>query len=110
MIVIVGLFLFRSYTVTQADQKRRKQAVKASAQITQVGHSRSSEKYGDIVVDLTLEITPPSGAPYQLNVRWRVKPASTSKIQVGSKLAVKIDPNNPQMVYSAEKGIQDMNH
>ena len=108
--VITGLFLYRSYVVAEADRKRRKGAVRASAQIIQVGHSRSSEKYGDIVVDMVLEITPPKGTPYQLNVRWRVKPASASKVQVGSSLAIKIDANNPQSIYSAEKGIQDMNH
>jgi len=61
-------------------------------------------------VDMTLEITPSNGVPYQLQVRWRVKPASASKIQVGGSLAIKIDQNNPQLIYSAEKGIQDMNH
>ena len=110
IIFLVGLFFFGFYLIAQADRKRRKQAVKASAQIVQVGHSRSSEKYGDIVVDLSLEITPPNGVPYQSKVKWRVKPASASKVQVGSSLAIKIDPKNPQSIYSAEKGIDDMNH
>ena len=110
IIVLVGIFLFRSYSRTRSDRERRRQSIKTSAKILEVGHSRASEKNNDIVVDLTLEITAPDGIAHQSKVRWRVEPASAFKVQAGNNLAIKIDPKNPELIYSAEKGIQDMNH
>ena len=103
--MLVGIFLFRSYRVTQADRKRRKQAVKASAipasaKVLRVGDSDFSS--GGIDVELTFEVTPPNGVPYQVTNNWSVEPLSISKVQPGSVLAVKIDAKNPKIIYSAE--------
>jgi hypothetical protein len=107
LIVVIGFYgMYRSTKKAKQDYA---QATPALAKITAVGDSSVSENYGDVTVDLTLEITPPSGAPYPLTVTWAVKPASIAKLKEGETLKIKIDPKHPQKVFSAEKWLDSLN-
>lgn len=109
IILFLALMLFLMYRTAQANRDRRKRAVKATARIVKVGHS-SNTSYGKISVFLTLEVSPPAGAPYELATEWWVDPAQSSKLEEGRTIAVRIDAKNPKLVYSAEKGLSDMNN
>ncbi len=109
MAVVVGAF-YSMYWTARNDRNKRKQAVKATARIARVGHSRNSTKYGLVLVHLTLEVTPPNGLPYNVDTEWWIKPASTPMVEVGRTVAVKIDHKNPNRIYSGESWASDLNH
>jgi len=109
IVLFIGAMFFLMYRSAGANRNRRKQAAKATARIVKVGHS-SNTSYGKISVFLTIEVSPPTGAPYQVATEWWVNPADASKLEEGRSIAVRIDAKNPQVIYSAEKGLSDMNN
>ena len=76
------------------------QGIPATAKVIHVGHSESSS--GGVDVNLTFEVTPPDGSVYKVKTIWSVEPLSVSKIQEGCTVALKIDANDPQKLYSLE--------
>jgi len=114
--ILLAAFLFLvaafywMYRTAENDRHRRKRAVKASAKIIKIGHSRNSQNEGDVIVYLTLEITPPGGTPYEVDTDWWLSAAAIPKVEVGRIVAVKIDAKNPRIIYSAEKWFTDSNH
>ncbi|MBI4732019.1 MAG: hypothetical protein HY781_07830 [Chloroflexi bacterium] len=49
--------------------------------------------------ELSLEVTPPGGAPYHARTTWLVEVAQMSMLQQGQQLSVKIDQQDPKTVY-----------
>lgn len=84
---------------TAVKTKRLQKALAAQATVVQVGQSRNTQGQGAIWVRLCLEVAPPSGAPYQVTVPWEVQPTAISQIQAGKKVSVKIDRENPKIIY-----------
>ena len=110
IILLVVYFFFRMYQTAQGDRQRRKRAIKATARIVKIGHSRTSETDEDLMVYLTLEVTPPDGKPFEVDTMWWVQPAAAANVEVGRTVAVKIDAKNPKLIYSAERWFTDANH
>ena len=109
ILLFLAVMFFLMYRTAQSNRERRKKAAKATARIVKVGHS-SNTRYGKISVFLTIEVEPPAGSPYEVATEWWVNPADASKLEVGRTLAVKIDARDPKVIYSAEKGLSDMNN
>jgi len=109
-ILLLVYFFYRMYSIAEQDRRRRKRAVKATAKIIKIGHSRNSEYTGEVIVHVTLEVTPPNGVPYELDTEWWLNPTAIPKMEVGRTVAVKIDSKNPKIIYSAERWFTDSNH
>ena len=109
ILLLVAAF-YGMYRTAENDRKRRKQAIKATARIVKIGHSRNSQNRGDVTVYLTLEVIPPNGAPYEVDTHWWVNAASVPKVEVGRTVAVKIDAKDTKVIYSAERWFTDANH
>ncbi len=109
VLFLAGMFTWM-YLTARNDRDRRRHATSALARIIQIGHSHNSEKTGEVLVHLTLEVTPSKGSPYEVETEWWVKPASLPMIEVGRTVAVKIDSKNPKLIYSGEGWFSDLNH
>ncbi len=112
VVLVVALVIFlilrsmaRSTRQVQDDFDR---AMPASATVLHVGQSSSAGSYGTVDVELTLQVDPPMGNPYQVRTTWAVDPAAIAKIQAGQTVAVRIHRDNPQKVYSAESWAQSL--
>jgi len=100
-VLLVAVMFWGFYRDARKERGRIAQAIPATARITRVGNSDTTN--GGMDVDLTFEVTPPDGAPYTVKTTWSVEPLSVSKIQPGSTVAIKIDAKDPKKIYSAEK-------
>lgn len=49
--------------------------------------------------ELSLEVTPPGGAPYLTRTFWLVEVAQMSMLQQGAQVSVKIDQQDPKIIY-----------
>ncbi len=49
--------------------------------------------------DLSLQVTPPGGAPYLAHTAWLVQVAQVSLVEPGRQLSVKIDQQDLQIIY-----------
>jgi len=49
--------------------------------------------------ELSLQVTPPGGEPYLARTTWLVEAAQMSMLQQGQQLSVKIDQQDPKIVY-----------
>ncbi len=97
MLVVAFVWMRNS---TSADELRIKQAIPgATAKVIALGNSYVSRTYGDMSVGLRLEITPPSGEPYQVISVWEIQPVHAFELQVGKTIPVKVDAINPKIVY-----------
>jgi hypothetical protein len=98
---LIGLFMW----VRRRAAKRSvsiARATLATAKVISVGRSFTSSTGGSVNVELTLEVVPPNGIPFQNTSRWYIEPMAMSKVQEGTTLAVKIDADNPSKIYSGE--------
>jgi len=104
--IVAGFFLFVVIAFYQMSRDAKKETdaiargIPASAKVVHLGHSESSD--GGVDVNVTFEVLPPNGSPYKVKTIWSVEPLSVSKIQEGCTVALKIDANDPQKLYSAE--------
>ena len=80
--------------------KRLAQAIPAEAKIIEVGNSYNERNYGQMSVAMRLEITPEFGQPYQTISVWEIEPAHAHEIRVGKTLPIKIDKQNPKVIFS----------
>jgi len=83
------------------DALRIKQALTGGiARVIEQGNKDYSRKHINLKIPLRLEITPPNGgAPYQTISVWDLDPANESMLQVGKTIPVKIDVQNPKIIY-----------
>ena len=49
-------------------------------------------------VQLALEVSPPSGSPYKVQLKAYVSPVHMPRVQPNQKVPVKIDPEDPEHV------------
>ncbi len=84
--------------------RRRSKAVSGTAKIVSVDSSENSKTTGQILANLSLEITPPSGNPYNLyDIQWFIEPAAASKVQPGTVMKIRIDPQDRRVIYPSER-------
>ncbi len=80
-------------------EQRQAMAIPASATVVSaqvVVHYPSQNRR---VMHLQLSVTPPGGKPYFANSNWVVDETALAYLQPGTELAVKIDTQNPNIVY-----------
>jgi hypothetical protein len=66
----------------------------------EVGKSRVQEGPDNVVVTLRFRVHPPSSDRYETSAVWEVSPANIPQVQEGRQVAVKIDADNPKIIYS----------
>ena len=99
--VIVGIVLFFRKIGKDAERlkARVEQATPAEAKVIQVGRSLLQKNQNTTNIRLRLEVTPKDRPPYQTTVTWDVEQAAIPKVQEGKQVPVKIDVENPNIVY-----------
>ncbi len=88
-------------------REREKHAVWAAATVVSVQRAEMIQS-GTLRsrVDLRLKVEPPGGEAYLALAHWLVDQALLAQIQPGSALSVKIDAQDPQMIYPNLSGAE----
>lgn len=91
------------YGLTQKLDKgtraRFDQSLPASAQVIEVGNSYNERSGYGMSVALRLQVTPADGSPYPVISVWEVQPTHAEDIQVGKTLEIRIDKQNPKVIF-----------
>ncbi len=105
ILIIAGvLALYLRAREVREFYRRRARAVRATAKIVSVDSSENSKTTGEILANLSLEISPPSGNPYPLyDIQWYIEPAAASRVQPGTVMKIRIDPQDHRVIYPAER-------
>lgn len=90
-----------------AYRNRESQAVWAGATVVTV-HKPKIDSYGmrQLKVDLRLEVEAPSGEKYQVKTAWLVDEDVMPQIQPGASVSVKIDVEDPKIIYPNMPGVE----
>jgi hypothetical protein len=86
---------------------RESQAVWAGATVVTVNKPKM-DRYGmrKLKVDLRLEVESPSGGKYQVKTAWLVDEDMMPQIQPGASLSIKIDAEDPEVIYPNMRGVE----
>ena len=99
----VALFAMRALSErARRDREAFARSVPGIARVLKVGNSTPSRSYGAMIIDLLVQVHRSGVEPYELSTIWSIEPAAVPKVQVGHTLAIKVDPLNPNKIYSAE--------
>ena len=87
-------------------KKRESQAVWAGATVVTVDKPKM-DRYGmrKLKVGLRLEVESPSGEKYQVKTAWLVDEDMMPQIQPGASLSIKIDAEDPEIIYPNMRGV-----
>jgi hypothetical protein len=90
-----------------AYRNRESQAVWAGATVVTVNKPKI-DSYGmrQLKVDLRLEVESPSGEKYQVKTAWLVDEGVMPQIQPGASVSVKIDVEDPEIIYPNMPGVE----
>ena len=88
-------------------ERRAKSALWTGATIVSArAHTAAEDMRESVRVDLTLQITPSPGEPYTARTSWRVKLPLLSQFQPGVSLSVKVDKNDPDLIFPNQPGAE----
>ncbi len=105
---LILLAIGMGYLLLKAEKDGRElpgriaRATPATAKVLEVGDSFTNT-YGDLKIGLRLQVTPPAGDPYETFSMWYVKPTHIKNVQVGKALDIKIDAQNPKIIFPGEQ-------
>jgi len=108
VLVVLGVFLFFWYAARQGEKMmvdrsgKLERAIPAQATITayqEIGLSQKSNQGKRIAIRFTLDVESAGKAPYSTTSCWDVLPMAIPQVQVGKTVAVKIDADDPMVVY-----------
>lgn len=119
-IAVLGMVAVVIIVITQTQQKTA-QAVKRNEEFLQrqqtavwagatIVSARSGVTGGEAGVsqwaryELSLQVTPPGGTPYLARTNWLVDVSQISLLQPGKQVSVRIDQQDPQIIYPASDG------
>ncbi len=92
-------FMWREQT---ARQRLIERTVRGTARVREVHDWIYSAATGQTLARLSLEVRPHSGTPYSLRgVEWYIFPTATVRVAAGLVLDVRIDPQDPNIIYPA---------
>ena len=83
-------------------EERRSRGIDALATIVNIRNELSEAKpheHPEVRADLLLRVQPPQGEAYQTITSWLVQTQAVSNIQPGSSISVKIDAEDPRIIY-----------
>jgi hypothetical protein len=88
-------------------KKRQSQAVWAGATVVTINKPKMNH-YGrrQLKVDLRLEVESPAGEKYQVRTAWLVDVDVLSQIQPGASVSIKIDAEDPQIIFPNMRGVE----
>ena len=84
------------------DREAFARSVPGKALVLKVGNSTLSRSHGAMIMDLLIQVQRAGVQPYELSTMWSVQPGSVPKVRAGQTLAIKVDPLDPQRLFSAE--------
>jgi hypothetical protein len=94
--------------VPTADQSRTQNAYPYEGMIIgfeEIGNGR--DNHGPFrAVDFAFEIQPPGEAPYQTRTSWKVYASSDQGLQLGRTVAIKVDLDDPLIIYPGMPGVE----
>lgn len=108
VLVVLGMFLFFWYAARQGEKMmgdrsgKLGRATPAQATITayeEIGLSQKSTRGKRVAIRFTLNVEPTGKPPYTTTSCWDVLPMGIPQVQVGKTVAVKIDADDPKVVY-----------
>jgi hypothetical protein len=121
LFVFLGTLAFIAYRAIQAPiregekkqrelseyKKRESQAVWAGATVVTVNKPKM-DRYGmrKLKVGLRLEVESPSGEKYQVKTVWLVDEDMMPQIQPGASLSIRIDAEDPEIIYPNMRGVE----
>lgn len=106
--VVAGIVLFFMYAARGGEKilaeraEKLKRARPAQAKILSYseGSTRGTGNHGRYQgVHFRLQVTPPGGAAYETKTYWEVYQMAVPQLQVGNTVKVKIDADDPQVIY-----------
>ncbi len=118
-LLVGGIFSFMAFRHLQEEktrtanfkraelERRAKTALWTGATIVSArAHTSAEDMRESVRVDLTLQITPSPGEPYTARTSWRVKLPLLSQFQPGASLSVKVDKNDPDLIFPNQPGAE----
>ena len=107
VVVIFVLLMLRARRIRDAREsekysefeKRRQSAVWATAHIAGCTAGTFGEMGQKTHLYLTLEVTPPGGNAYRAHTDWLVELSALGMYSVGSEIQVRIDQQDPAVIY-----------
>jgi hypothetical protein len=121
VITLIAALAFIAYRAIQAPMREGKKkqkemaaftervarAVWAGATVVTVNKPRM-DTYGmrKLKVDLLLAVESPAGEKYQTKTSWLVDEDMMPQIQPGASLSVKIDAEDPEIIYPNMRGVE----
>ncbi len=95
--LIVIVLMVRMYREMARTKKLLATGTPAEATVLEV-RPTGVEVNNEFGMQLTLEVSPPSGSPYKVHVKAYVSPVHMPRVQPNQKVSVKIDPQDPEHV------------
>lgn len=87
-------------THAAAMRERETHAEWAGATVVSIiSEAQQHDQLGSALLEIQLKIQPPEGEPYTTRTRWEVDMTARPLIQPGAQLPVKIDTQDPKVVY-----------
>jgi hypothetical protein len=108
LIVVIMVFVFlhlnrrKMHRLSQRNQafiQRQQSAVLGKALVVDARDGVTGEYATQTYMTLTLEVTPSGGQTYRTSARWLVELSALGFIQQGSEMPVKIDADDPKIIY-----------
>ena len=100
--LVVMLALNALYAGSRKSRESFARATPALARVLEVGNSTTSRSYRGVVMELRIQVHPPSGEPFELGTLWAIEPSAVARMQVGKTFAIKIDPQDHNKIYGGE--------
>lgn len=105
MLISLRMSVAKSVKRSIAERRTQRQAGSAAlwagALIVDSRGGPTGETSAKARMTLTLEVTPPKGAPYRASVVWLVDLSALHLTAAGSHVPVRLDAADPQKVYPA---------
>ena len=115
VIVTIPVIVLKIYT-SKAEQERQRQGQQATGSenailtgatiISAISHPIPTSTRSVTKVTLRLQVQSPSGSTYEANTAWLVDTAILPQLQPGQPVSVKVDPENPRLVYPNMSGAE----
>ncbi len=106
LVLAAAVLVWMGLNALQANARRQREAyaraVPGLARVLKVAHSMPSRSYGTILMDLLIQVHRPGVQPYELSTMWSVEPGAVAKMQAGQTFSIRIDPLDPNKIYSGE--------
>lgn len=117
LIIILGILVIAGVIVLSIRQSMRRRALETTSRIAAIrerearavwagatvvsiiSDSHHYDQHSSALIEIQLKIQPSQGDPYTTRTRWEVDMTARSIIQPGEQLSIKIDAQDPKIIY-----------